>query len=72
MRKQVPKADYDSVNNLMTAYKRSVMYSTMFIVPVSFFSFYNRFIESKVGKIGTFMLSISSTTILTVSNIVFF
>ena len=71
-RKQIPTTDYECVNRLMNEYNRSLQVSTIFIIPASFFGFYNRYFEKRVGRVGTIMLAVSSTAILTVSNLVFF
>lgn len=71
-RKQIPTTDYECVSRLMDEYNKSLQVSTILIIPASFFGFYNSYFEKRVGRVGTIMLAVSSTAILTVSNLVFF
>ncbi|KAL4485403.1 hypothetical protein ABPG72_008271 [Tetrahymena utriculariae] len=72
VRKKIPKSEQETSIKLYDDYYNSVQKSTLFIIPVSFFAFCNKHMQNLMGKPGTFILSIASTTMMTFTNLIFF
>ncbi|KAL4438338.1 hypothetical protein ABPG74_009761 [Tetrahymena malaccensis] len=72
VRKQIPKSEQETSIKLFDDYSNSVQKSTLFIIPVSFFAFCNKRMQNLIGRPGTFILSIASTTMMTFTNLIFF
>ncbi|EAR84970.1 transmembrane protein, putative (macronuclear) [Tetrahymena thermophila SB210] len=72
VRKKIPKSEQETSIKLYDDYNNSVQKSTLFIIPISFFAFCNKRMQNLMGKPGTFILSIASTTMMTFTNLIFF
>lgn len=72
VRRQVPKSDCDSLLRLQSEYQKNVENSTLITIPVSFFMFFNQYTRNRIGKAGTWILSISCTAMITMANIILF